>query len=120
MGVLLGSVWVFHGLYSKLLDGVPRHRLIVGRVLGDEWAGLATDAVGVGEVLLGLWVYSGRARQSCAAIQTMALVTMNVLEVTLARDLLISAPGMLVLNAAFLTFVWWWSRPDAPCGGEPR
>jgi hypothetical protein len=45
----------------------------------------------------------------CAAVQTAALVSMNVLEIMLAADLLLSAVGMLVLNAGFIASVWWWA-----------
>lgn len=103
-------VWVFHGLYSKLLEGIPRHRQIVERVLGEELAGTALVLVALGEIALGLWMMSGRWRIACALVQTLALLAMNTLEIALARDLLISAPGMLFLNVLFLTAVWLWAR----------
>lgn len=105
--ILVGSVWVFHGLYSKLLDGIPRHRRIVARVLGDDVAGAATGAIGVLEILLGLWAVSHRRPRTCAAVQTAAIVAMNSLEIARAPDLLISAPGMLLLNAGFLGIGWY-------------
>lgn len=105
--IFVGSVWVFHGLHSKLLDGIPRHRLIVGRVLGDEVAAVATLGVGVLEILLGVWAFSHRLPRSCAALQTAVIVAMNSLEIARASDLLISAPGMLLLNAGFLTIGWY-------------
>lgn len=109
LGIGIGSVWVFHGLYSKILHGVPRHQLIVARVLGEQWSAPATLVIGVGEVLLGLWIFRGRARVLCAVAQTAILITMNALEITLAGDLLISAPGMAALNALLLALVWWWA-----------
>ena len=109
---VIGSVWIFHGLYSKLLNGIPRHQKIVGRVIGNKFAGFATKAVGLCEVLVGVWVFTGWERSSCAVVQTVAIVSMNVLEILLAGDLLISAIGMVALNAGFLTLVWYWaSRP---------
>jgi uncharacterized membrane protein YphA (DoxX/SURF4 family) len=105
--LLIGSVWVFHGLYSKLLDGIPRHRLIVARILGEDLATIATRAVGVGEILLGLWAFSHRWPRACAAVQTLAIVTMNTLEIARAPDLLISAPGMVALNLGFLALGWY-------------
>jgi hypothetical protein len=107
--VLIGGVWVFHGLWSKVLGKIPRHELIVARILGDEWAALATLAIGVGEILLGVWVFTGFARRRCATVQTVALVSMNTLEIILARDLLISAPGMVALNLLFLAGIWCWA-----------
>lgn len=107
LGILIGSVWVFHGLYSKILDGIPRHKLIVSRILGDDIGGPATIAIGIMEILLGLWAFSGYQRRACAAVQTLAIVSMNLLEIYLANDLLISAIGMLALNAAFISVIWY-------------
>jgi hypothetical protein len=127
LGILIGSVWVFHGLYSKILDGIPRHKLIVSRILGDDIGGPATLVIGSMEILLGLWAFSGWQRRACAAVQTLAILSMNSLEIYLANDLLISAIGMLVLNAAFITVIWYWAlakrsteptRLHATAGGE--
>lgn len=115
VGIAIGAVWVFHGLYSKLLHGIPRHRQIVGRVLGESVAGPATLVLGVLEVALGVWVFSGRKRQACALTQTLAIVGMNALEILLARDLLFSPAGMVILNAAFLSLVWWWAGAARRC-----
>ena len=51
-------------------------------------------------------------RRACALVQTLALVSMNFLEILLAKDLLISAPGMVALNLAFLSVVWYWATFD--------
>ena len=107
--VVIGSVWVFHGLYSKILNGIPRHRLIVGKILGAGNAGIATKAIGLLEVLLGLWAFTGWQPVGCAVVQTAAIVTMNALEITLAGELLISAVGMVILNLGFLALVWFWA-----------
>ena len=107
--ILIGAVWIFHGLYSKLLNGIPRHRLIVGKVLGTANAGIATKTIGVLEVLLGVWALTGWQPVACAVVQTTALVAMNTLEIVMAAELLISAIGMVILNAGFLSVVWWWA-----------
>lgn len=109
LGFIIGSVWVFHGLFSKLLDGIPRHRLIVRRILGEDFGDGMTLVIGALEVLLGLWVYSGWQRRACALVITLALVAMNTLEIVFARDLLISAPGMAALNLGLLVLVWYWA-----------
>ena len=105
----IGSVWVFHGLYSKILSGIPRHALIVERVLGESIAGHATLFIGLMEILLGVWVYTRLQRRACALVQTLAIVAMNSLEIILARDLLISALGMVALNSAFISLIWYWA-----------
>ena len=109
LAIAIGSVWVFHGLYSKILNGVPRHRMIVARMLGEEFAGPATIMIGGCEVLLGFWAFSGWNRRACALVQTLAIAGMNTLEILLAKDLLISAPGMVALNIVLLSLAWFWA-----------
>lgn len=111
--VFIAGVWIFHGLFSKILDGIPRHRLIVGKILGDEFAAPATILIGCLEILLGCWGLSGKYRKPCAGLMTMALVSMNTLEIILARELLISAVGMVLLNLAFIAMIWWWAAKEA-------
>jgi hypothetical protein len=109
LAVFIGGVWLFHGCYSKLWNGIPRHRQIVGRILGDRHARALTVVIGLMEAFLGVWVISGRARVLCAVIQTTALVAMNSIEIWLARDLLISPAGMAALNALFIALIWVWA-----------
>ena len=111
--IVIAAVWVFHGLYSKILDGIPRHRLIVARILGEDHARPLTLLIGCGEILLGLWVFSGRRIFACALFQTLALVAMNTLEILFARELLISAPGMVALNLLLLASAWWLAQRDS-------
>jgi hypothetical protein len=87
--------------------------MIIARVLGEEFAAPATIMIGVW--LLGLWTFSGWNRRACVLVQTLAIVGMNTLEILLARDLLISAPGMVALNIALLSLAWFWaaSAPKA-------
>jgi hypothetical protein len=94
-------------LYSKILGGIPRHRMIVARVLGEDWAQAATLAVGICEILLGIWAFTHRWPRTCALVQTIAILTMNTLEISRAPDLLISAPGMVALNCGFLALGWY-------------
>ena len=87
--------------------------MIVGRILGARFAPLATKTIGCLEVLLGLWVFTGLARVECAAVQTLMIVGMNTLEIILARELLISAIGMVALNLGFLSVIWSWALQAA-------
>jgi DoxX-like family len=107
--IFIGSVWLFHGIYSKILNGIPRHRLIVGKILGARNAEIATRVIGLFEMLLGLWVLTGWLPIGSAMVQTAAIIAMNTLEIVLARELLISALGMVILNLGFLTLVWHWA-----------
>jgi uncharacterized membrane protein YphA (DoxX/SURF4 family) len=100
------AVWLFHGLFSKVLGGIPRHEQIVARVLGGTLARPATLFVGVVEIVLGLWIVSRRRPRACAAAQTVLLVSMNVLELIFARDLLLAPIAMVSANFVFLGLGW--------------
>lgn len=102
----IASVWLLFGLGAKVLGLVPRHRKIVAGVLGDELAGPATVAVGLGETALGLWVLSARRPRMAATVQTAAIAAMNGLELRRARRLLLAPRSMIVANIGFLALVW--------------
>ena len=106
------AVWIFHGLFSKLLSGIPRHERIVARVLGSDHSHVVTLVVGACEIAMGFWILSRRASKTCAAVQTTALVTMNILEIAMARDLLLSPIGMVCANAILLGAGWFLAFRD--------
>ncbi len=101
------AVWFVFGLVFKISGVVPRHRLIVASVLGETAAGPVTVLIGGAEVTMGLWILSGIRPRACAAAQTIAIVTMNALELWLARDLLLAPIPMVCANVVFLALVWY-------------
>ena len=111
----VAAIWLLHGFYNKLLGGSARHLAIVQAVpgLGGDTGARILVAVGIGEVAIAVWVLSGWRPRLCAATQTVALLSMNVLELTFARDLLLWPAGLLPLNVAFLTLAWAAADPRA-------
>jgi hypothetical protein len=109
----LAGVWLASGLGAKLLGLVPRHQAIVARFFGDALAWPMTKAIGTAEVVMAVWILSGRERTACAVMQTVAIVAMNSLELWGARDLLLFPRLMPVANAALLAVAFWWARPTA-------
>jgi len=100
-------VWLVFGIWFKIFGLVPRHRLIVAAVVGEAAAGPVTVLVGAAETAMALWILSGLRPLACAAVQSIAIATMNALELTLAPDLLL-APGLMVCaNTVFLVVVWY-------------
>ena len=81
-----------------------RHRLIVARVLGDDLAAAATVAIGVLEILLGIWAFSHRQPRACAAVQTAAIVAMkrylpknmNLPQANSPIDVTVNSPQFLI------------------------
>lgn len=89
MRYLISAVWLANGLFCKVLNLVPRHRLIVARIIGEAHAGLFTKLIGCAETLMALWIVIGIWRRVNAITQVVVIASMNILEFILAPDLLL-------------------------------
>src|ERR1041385_2706573 len=102
--MFIASVWLYHGLFNKLLHLSPRHLLIIQSIpvfagsLG-RWLLLV---IGLAEVLIAIWVIGGHNPRLCAAVQTVALLSMNILELIFARQHLLAPSALLPINLLFL------------------
>lgn len=100
-------VWLVFGIWFKLFGMVPRHKLIVAAVVGEGAAGPVTMLVGAAETAMALWILSGLRPLACAVVQSIAIATMNTLELSLAPDLLLAPSIMVFANTVFLIVVWY-------------
>jgi hypothetical protein len=89
LNVCIALVWLINGLFCKVLNFVPRHQEIVTRILGAGISSWATRAIGVSEILMGIWILSRIKPKLCAALQIAIIATMNTIEYILAPDLLL-------------------------------
>ncbi|MEO6954664.1 MAG: DoxX-like family protein [Polyangia bacterium] len=105
--LFVGCLWLVFGLVFKLARAVPRHERIVARILGERVAPVLTRLIGVGEGLVGLWMLSGLFLPWCALLQTVLVVTMNAIELTKARDLLLAPLPMVLGNTVLLALAWY-------------
>lgn len=113
--ILATAVWLVFGLVFKVLGVIPRHREIVAEIVGAGSAPSVTVAVGLLETALGFWALSGFRPRSCAIIQTVAIASMNAMELAYARSLLLAPIPMICVNAIFLAAVWYaalWNREN--------
>jgi hypothetical protein len=105
--VLFAGVWLVNGVWCKIMDGVPRHREIVSRILGEEHSLLLTRMIGLGEVVLAAWILSGiRWKWSCSA-QIAAVAVMNVIEFIMVPDLLLFGRFNSLVALAYIMIVAW-------------
>jgi hypothetical protein len=109
----LAAVWLVSGLVAKLLGLVPRHQAIVARFFGESLAWPMTKVIGTAEVVMALWILSGRERMTCAVLQAVAIIAMNSLELWGARDLVLFPRLMPIANAGLLAVAFWWARQPA-------
>jgi len=104
----VAAVWIYEGLWCKLLRGQP-HELEVVRAVpyfGPRIGTFFLQALGLVEVGLGIWSLSAVGPLQCAIAQTLLLVALNASGLLFAHRLIHDPGGMVVKNFGFLVLVW--------------
>lgn len=99
--ILISLVWLINGLFSKMLNLVPRHQLIVARILGEDHAEVITKVIGLLEILMCVWILSGIKSRLCTLIQIVIVLTMNIIEFIIVPDQLLFGKLNLLIAIAF-------------------
>jgi uncharacterized membrane protein YphA (DoxX/SURF4 family) len=104
----VAAVWVYEGLWCKILGRVPSQVDVVTAVprFGARFAKDFLKLLGFAEVALAAWVMSGVAPGACAIVQATLLVTLNANGIVWARHIIREPAGMVIKNIAFLMLVW--------------
>lgn len=102
----IAAVWIINGLVCKVLNVVPRHQLIVARILGEDHSALITKTIGTFEVLMAVWVLSRIRSRWCALVQIAIVALMNTIEFILAPDLLLFGKMNSIVAIFFITIVF--------------
>jgi DoxX-like family len=85
----IAAIWIVNGLFCKVLNLVPRHELIVAKILGNEHARPLTILIGFSEIFMAIWILSNIKSRFNAIAQILIIATMNMLEFILVPDLLL-------------------------------
>ncbi|MGD0098513.1 MAG: DoxX-like family protein [Terracidiphilus sp.] len=104
----IALVWLYQGLWCKVLVGVPHHRAVISAVpfIGSASATIALMVLGLFECGIAAWILHGRWMRQAAILQTALLVAMNASGLIWAWSLIPDPIGMIVQNFAFLLLVW--------------
>jgi uncharacterized membrane protein YphA (DoxX/SURF4 family) len=104
----IAMVWLYQGLWCKVLGGAPRHEAVIASApfIGPVEARAAMVAIGLVECGLAVWVLLGWQRRWAALAQTALLVGMNAAGLIWARSLLADPAGMIFENFAFVLLIW--------------
>lgn len=78
----------------------------MARILGEDIASLATYAIGVSEVLMGIWILSKLKIRFCVLSQIILVTVMNTLEFVLAPDLLLFGKINALVALLFIIMVY--------------
>jgi DoxX-like family len=106
--VSVAAVWLYEGLWCKLLGGEPHQLQVIQAVprYGRRTGALFLKLLGVVEVGIGVWVLSRLTPIACAISQTALLVILNGCGLLFARRVIHDPAGMIIKNFAFLVLVW--------------
>jgi hypothetical protein len=105
--ILISLVWIANGLFCKLLNLVPRHQLIVARILGQNHAALFTKLIGAAEVVMAVWILSNIKPRFNAITQMVIIAIMNTIEYILAPDLLLWGRMNAFFALLFVIFIYY-------------
>jgi hypothetical protein len=106
--VAVAAVWLYEGLWCKLLNREPRQQEIIQAVplYGPRVAVGLLRLLGTVEIAIGIWVLTGITPFVCAGVQSALLVTLNACGLFWARRLIHDPVGMVLKNFAFLVLAW--------------
>ena len=109
--VAVAGVWLYEGLWNKLLGRERRQIEVVEAVpyYGPRIGKGFLLALGAVETSMAAWVLSGIAPVPCALAQTLLLVALNANGLLWSRHIIHDPGGMVVKNFAFLVLAWVWA-----------
>ncbi len=104
----VAAVWLYEGLWCKLLGGVPHQTEIVAAhpLFGKRLAKIFLWALAWVEIAIGIWVMVGWLPALAALVQTLLLVVMNANGLIFARRIIPDPPGMVIKNFGLLLLAW--------------
>jgi hypothetical protein len=104
----IALVWLYQGLWCKVLGGVPHHQAVISAVplIGPAAAPIALMVLGLVECGIAAWILSGQRMRQAAIVQTALLFAMNASGLIWAWRFIPDPIGMIVQNFAFLLLVW--------------
>jgi DoxX-like protein len=104
----IALVWLYQGLWCKVLGRAPGHVAVISAVpfIGPAGSRYALIALGLFECGIAAWVWSGRRMREAAMVQTVLLAAMNAGGLIWAWHLIPDPVGMILQNFAFLMLIW--------------
>jgi hypothetical protein len=104
----VAAVWLYEGLWNKVLGRAQREAQVVAAVpgFGPRFGRQFLKILGVIEVLLAIWIVSGILPGWCAIFQILLLIALNVNGLLWARHIIHDPAGMVIKNIAFLVLAW--------------
>lgn len=103
----IASVWFINGFFCKVLNLVPRHQEIVGKVLGSDYEKQLTLLIGISEIVMAIWILTGVYSKQNALLQILIVAVMNALEFVLTPDLLLWGRANALFAFLFILLIFY-------------
>lgn len=103
----IAAVWLANGLFCKVLNLVPRHQEIVAGILGNDHSRLLTFLIGISEIVMAIWILSGKWTRLNAIVQMIVIAAMNTLEFFLVPGLLLWGKVNAVFAFMFILLIYY-------------
>lgn len=105
--VAISGIWIYQGLWCKVLGRVPRHREVMAMSpLFNKGAERFAILLGGLEIALAGWVLSGAFARAAAITQIALLIAMNTGGLFWARRIIPDPAGMVFHNLALIVLIW--------------
>lgn len=103
----IAFVWIANGLFCKILNLVPRHQEIVGKIFGNEYSFILIKIIGGLEILMAIWILSKIKSRFCTIFQILIVATMNIMEFILAPELLLFGKINILIAIFFIGILYY-------------
>lgn len=105
--ILISLVWLINGLFCKVLGLVPRHEMIVARIIGGEYSYIGTKVIGILEIMMFIWVISRKYSKFNAIVQITVVSIMIIIETILTPDLLLFGRFNIIFILIFIALIYY-------------
>ncbi len=105
--VPVALMWIYEGLWCKILGFAPRQAAVVGSVPFLSLISAHRVLIGIGlfECVIAIWILSGWQAVRAAIVQIALLVGMNGCGLLWARNFIPDPIGMVIQNLTFVTLI---------------
>lgn len=109
----LAFLWVWTGLCSIWLAPEIGYQVLAQAGIVEGYADLAVWAGACFDILLGVWVLSGRWSARCCQVQIALIVVYSALLILIAPSFWTHPFGPLSKNIPIVVLIWLWYQEEA-------
>ncbi len=103
---VIAMVWLINGLVCKMMNVVPRHQEIVSEILSTGIPRTITFLIGIAEVIMAIWILSGKYFKINIYTQISVIAAMNILEYIFVPDLLMFGKLNIVFAGVLIVTIY--------------